>query len=289
MDSSMSTPGQENVRKYFRYVVDNHKLPSLPVVAGKVLEMIQDPDLNVQKLCRVLSDDTALSGRVLAVARSPHYAQRNVPTTLVGAVQVLGFRTLSNVVVASATHSLCIKGNKVSEKLWNHSLAVALATRILCRRSGLRNEEQAFLAGLMHDVGEMILVHGDPRGFEQLVKDVEKGRCDTIAKEQETYGFNHTLIGVTLLDAWNIDSQIRHAVLQHHSYDAPDDPYSMAATLRCADYLSSKADLGFFSALPTPERKAMSAVRCERDEEIADVVGEIRQAYEQESSLFRPL
>jgi HD-like signal output (HDOD) protein len=135
----------------------------------------------------------------------------------------------------------------------------------------------------------MILVHGDPRGFEQLVKDVEKGRCDTIAKEQETYGFNHTLIGVTLLDAWNIDSQIRHAVLQHHSYDAPDDPYSMAATLRCADYLSSKADLGFFSALPTPERKAMSAVRCERDEEIADVVGEIRQAYEQESSLFRPL
>jgi putative nucleotidyltransferase with HDIG domain len=289
MDSNLSTAGQENVRKYFRYVVENHKLPSLPVVAGKVLEMIQDPDLNVQKLCRVLSDDTALSGRVLAVARSPHYAQRNVPTTLVGAVQVLGFRTLSNVVVASATHSLCIRGNKVSEKLWNHSLAVALATRILCKRAGLRNEEQAFLAGLMHDVGEMILVHGDPRGFEQLVKDVEKGQCEIIAKEQETYGFDHTLIGVTLLDAWNIDSQIRHAVLQHHAYDAPDDAHSMPANLRCADYLCAKADLGFFSALPVPDPKAMSAVRCERNEEIAEVVEQIRQAYDQESSLFRPL
>lgn len=289
MVSSMSTAGQENVRNYFRYVVDNHKLPSLPVVAGKVLEMIQNPDLNVQKLCRVLSDDTALSGRVLAVARSPYYAQRNVPTTLVGAVQVLGFRTLSNVVVASATHSLCIKGNKVSERLWNHSLAVALATRIVCKRAGLRNEEQAFLAGLMHDVGEMILVHGDARGFEELVKEVAKGQCQIIAKEQEVYGFDHTLIGVTLLDAWNIDSQIREAVLRHHAYDAADDSHSMAANLRCADYLCSKADLGFFSVLPPPDAKAMSAVRCEREDEIADVVGQIRQAYEQESALFRPL
>jgi putative nucleotidyltransferase with HDIG domain len=287
--SGMESTGQDNVRKYFRYVVDNHKLPSLPLVAGKVLEMIQDPDLNVQKLCRVLSDDTALSGRVLAVARSPHYAQRNVPTTLVGAVQVLGFRTLSNVVVASATHSLCIKGNKVSEKLWNHSLGVALATRLLCRRAGLRNEEQAFLAGLMHDVGEMILVHGDPRGFEQLVHKVEEGQCEIIAKEQEVYGFDHTLIGVTLLDAWNIDSEIRHAVLQHHAYGAPDDPKSMAASLRCADYLSAKADLGFFSALPAPDAGAMSAIGCDSAEEMANVVTQIRQAYEDESALFRPL
>jgi hypothetical protein len=63
----------------------------------------------------------------------------------------------------------------------------------------------------------------------------------------------------------------------------------MAANLRCADYLCSKADLGFFSVLPLPDAKAMSAVRCEREDEIADVVGQIRQAYEQESALFRPL
>lgn len=113
-------------------MVEHHKLPSLPAVAGKVLQMIQDPDLNVQELSRILSDDAALAGRVLAVARSPYYAQRNLPTTLVGAVKVLGFRTLSDVVMATATHSLYIKGNEISEKLWNRSLGVALATRIFC-------------------------------------------------------------------------------------------------------------------------------------------------------------
>src|SRR5512142_1861415 len=119
VNSTLASSGQEKVRTYFRYVVEHHKLPSLPAVAGKVQQMIQNPDLNVQKLSRVLSDDAALAGRVLAVARSPYYAQRNLPTTLVGAVQVLGFRTLSDVIMATATHSLYIKGNETSEKLWN--------------------------------------------------------------------------------------------------------------------------------------------------------------------------
>jgi putative nucleotidyltransferase with HDIG domain len=289
MESIPSRSGQENVRKYFRYVVENHKLPALPVVAGKVLEMIQDPDLNVQKLCRVLSDDTALSGRVLAVARSPYYAQRNVPTTLVGAVQVLGFRTLSNVVVATATHSLCIKGNKISEKLWSHSLGVALATRIVCQRAGMRNEEQAFLAGLMHDVGEMILVHGDPRGLEQLVREVERSQGDLVLKEREVYGFDHTMIGVSLLDAWNIDSQIRDSVLQHHAYDSKDDPQSMTACLRSAEYVCAKADLGFFSMPPAPPPAVMDSIGCKSEAEMAGVVAQVRQAYEAESALFRPL
>jgi HD-like signal output (HDOD) protein len=106
-----------NVRKYFREVVESHKLPSLPAVAGKVLQLILDPDVSVQKLCRVLADDIALAGRVLAVSRSPLYAQRNPPKTLIDAVHVLGFRTLNSVVVASATHNLCVKSNKTSERL----------------------------------------------------------------------------------------------------------------------------------------------------------------------------
>ena len=84
---------QENVRKYFREVMQKHQLPVLPVVVMKVLEMVQDPDCDVRTLCRVLSDDAALAGRVLAISRSAHYAQRTLPTNLQAAVQVLGFRT----------------------------------------------------------------------------------------------------------------------------------------------------------------------------------------------------
>ena len=89
IDPSVAT-AQDNVRKYFRKVMERHELPALPFVASKVLDMIQDPDLNVRQLCRVLADDTALAARVLSVSRTAHYAQRTLPTTLLGAVQVLG-------------------------------------------------------------------------------------------------------------------------------------------------------------------------------------------------------
>lgn len=281
--------GEEKVRKYFRYVVENHKLPSLPVVAGKVLQMIQDPDLSVQNLCRVLSDDAALAGRVLAVSRSPYYTQRTLPTTLLGAVQVLGFRALSNVVVANATHSLYIKGNPISEKLWNHSLAVALATRILHTRAGSRDRDHAFLAGLMHDVGEMILVHGDSHGFATLVEKAEATRSQLADKEQKAYGFDHTQVGVTLLEAWNIDAQIREAVLHHHNYDAANkEPRTLAASIMCADYLAAKAGLDFYYEPPVPGPELLSVFDCESEQQVDEIVEQIRAAYEEESALFRP-
>ena len=286
--SGVGSSPQDRVRKYFRDVVEKQKLPALPMVAGKVLQMIQDPDLNVQKLCRVLSDDAALAGRVLVVSRSPAYAQRNVPTSLVGAVQVLGFRTLNNVVVASATHSLCLKGNKTSERLWNHSLAVALTMRLISRRFGFRDGEQAFLTGLMHDVGEMILVHGDPRGFEQLGADVQKSGCQMMDKEQDYYELDHTLIGMTLLDSWDLDPKISQAALNHHSDVVQDETNELAALLAVADYLTAKAELGLFAEPPEPSAEMLARVQCDSEVGLAGTIEAVRAAYAEESALFRP-
>lgn len=280
--------GQENVRRYFQDVVKSHKLPALPVVAAKILDMIQDPDVNVQKLSRLLSDDAALAGRVLAVSRSPLYAQRKLPTTSIEAVQVLGLRTLTNIVLANAMHNLHVKGNPASQKLWNHSLAVALAARILCKRIGLRDGDQAFLAGLMHDIGQMIFVYGDPVGFADLCDEAQRVRCPITAKEQETYKFDHALIGLTLLDTWNIDSQIGLAVLNHHSEIAGENTSELATILTLADFLCAKADLGFIVE-PTPPTMGMRA-KCHLDSEesIGAFVQEIREVYDEESALFQP-
>ena len=281
------TIGQDNVRKYFRTVMERHELPALPFVASKVLDMIQDPDLNVRQLCRVLSDDTALAARILAVSRSAHYAQRNLPTSLLGAVQVLGFRTLRNVVITIATQGLFLTNNKISEKLWSHSLAVALASRILSARVRFRDTEQAFLAGLLHDVGEMILLHGDPKGFERLGQEVQGTQCLMIDKEQEVYGFDHALIGLTLLDSWNIDSEIGQAVLHHHSEMNDDSGNGLGAILATADYFCFKANLGFFAAPRAPSAEMLAKCDCDTDALLDETVQEIRTAFEQESALFR--
>ena len=285
--NSTGATAQENVRKYFREVMQKHQLPSLPVVVMKVLEMLQDPDFDVRALCRVLSDDAALAGRVLAISRSAHYAQRTLPTSLHGAVQVLGFRTLRNVLFAASTQNLLLGNGKFAEKLWSHSLAAALAARLLCRRLGIRDLDQAFLAGLLHDVGKMILLHGDSRGFEQMCLALSDEKCSMVDKEKETFGFDHAFIGRTLLDSWNMDGQICEAVLRHHEPEMSTDFKSLTAIIHMADYVCFQAKLGFFSEPPAPALGMMAEFGCHSPESFEQLVAEVRQAYDEESSLFR--
>lgn len=279
---------QEQVRKYFREVMERHKLPPLPAVITTVLRLVEDPDLDIRELCRVLSDDVALASRILAISRSMHYAQRNLPTNLRGAIQVLGLRTLRSVALASATQSLWACDTKVSEKLWQHSLAAALASRMLSRRAHCRDSEEAFLAGLMHDVGEMILLHGDPSGFEKIWRETRGGPAAVLEKEQEMYGFDHSLIGTTLLECWNLDSKIGGAVCKHHDFESEDEPTTLNTIIRVADYLCFRADLGFLSEPPAPAQEVLAEFGCDGEESLEQAVTELRTAFDEESALFQP-
>ena len=283
MMSDTAASREEKVRDYYRKVLDSHKLPSLPLVASRVLEMIQDPDISVQKLCRVLADDAALSGRVLTISRSPQYAQRNLPTNLTAAVQVLGFRTLRSVVTAHATQSLCMKGNKTSERLWRHSLGVALAMRLLCKRVGLRDGDLGFLAGLMHDIGQMILIQGDPAAYAGIGPSKAESIVDL---EQATYGLDHTMIGFTLLNSWNMDSDVVQAALNHHSEIPANGDNRLSTLLTVANALCWKADLGFCLEPPGPSAEALALCGCGDEASTKQIVAEIREAYQHESALF---
>ncbi len=145
--------------------------------------------------------------------------------------------------------------NKVSGKLRSHSLAVALACRILSQRVGYQDVEQAFLTGLLHDIGEMILFHGDQQGFERLLLQAQESKRPLVEMEKETYAFDHAFIGLTLLDSWSIDSEIGKAVLKHHESGGDAASEGLAGMLEMADYLSFWADLGFFPSLPLRRRR----------------------------------
>jgi putative nucleotidyltransferase with HDIG domain len=285
--SNKTKTSQENLHRHLREVMERHKLPSLPIVVTKVLNMLSDPDFSVRQLSRVISDDTALASRTLAISRSARYAQRHQPTTVHEAILVLGYQTLRNIVMATAAQSFLTRKNKIAEKLWSHSLAAALAARILSQRVGLKDSELAFLAGLLHDVGEMILLHGDPKGFEQLVSELQQTKEPIVEKEKELYSFDHSSIGVALLDFWNIDSRIGEAVLCHHDQEDSPDPKSLITILSMVDYLCFKADLAF-SEPPAPAPQVISAFGCEDEASLEELVQEVRQAFDEESVLFKP-
>jgi putative nucleotidyltransferase with HDIG domain len=265
-------------------VIKRHKLPSLPMVVTKVLNMLKDPDFSVRELSRIISDDTALASRTLAIARSGHYVQRRQATTVHDAILVLGFHTLRNVVMATAAQSFVTRKSKVSERLWSHSLAAALASRLLAQRTRFFDPEIAFLAGLLHDVGELVLLHGDPRGFEIML---EEAGTSWILNEKQTFGFDHCAVGTALLDHWNIDETISDAIIHHHERVQALNPGSLGQILAMADYVCFRANLGFYSEPPLPSADARRIFDCEEIAALDELVQEVRQAYDKESVLFR--
>ena len=277
----------EKVRRYFREVSERHKLPPLPVVVATALKMIRDPDVEIAALCRVLSDDAALTARVLSLSRSPIYGRRHLPVSLHEAITVLGLRALRRALLAAATHTLCRANTQVSKALWNHSLAAALAAQTLARAVKSGEADRAFLVGLLHDVGEMVLLHGDPGGSEKLWRRAQEEKLPMIECEKAAYGFDHTLIGLTLIDCWNLEHEIGEALLTHHNHD--DDgaqPDSLDALLRMADYLAHAAGLGFFTEPPFPPEPVLRFFGCDTPEGLARLVEEVREAFEAENSLF---
>ena len=276
---------RENLSQHLREVMARHKIPSPPLVVTRVLRMLKDPDFGVRQLSRVISDDPSLASRTLALSRSPRYGLRRPPQTVHEAILVLGLQTLRNVVLATAAQSFLARNSKIARKLWSHSLAAALAARMLARRSGFADSELAFLAGLLHDVGEMVLLHGDPRGFEQIIEDVQLDKVSLVDKEKEVYAFDHASIGVALLEFWNIDAQISDAVLRHHERDGKPEAQSLKTILRMADHLCHRADLGFFADNDAPY-PLLCAFGCDDAGVLADLLEQLKKAFEEERMLF---
>ena len=130
----------------------------------------------------------------------------------------------------------------------------------------------------------MLFLHGDPDGYENLLMGVQAARRPIVEAEREVYGVDHALMGHTILNRWNLDGQIIHATLKHHSDGASNN--ELANLLTVADYLSSRGNLGFVTQPSPPPEPLLS--RCGLDDEaaIALFLGELAQAYREESALF---
>lgn len=287
VDNASGDDARQQVRAYFREVSERCKLPPLPAIVSSGLRLVRDPNVNMAKLSRLLSDDPALVARIFTVSRSAFYGRYTPPKTLVQAVQVLGLRTVQRILVASTAQSLCRDRSPIATTLWEHSLAVALTSELLARQSGFRELETAFLAGLLHDVGQMVLLHGDGPGFKALAKKIQEEKAPVLVREKEIYGSDHTLIGVVLMDCWEFDGEVGNALMHHHDdIFVSQEPDSLASMLRVADYLTGLAGFGFLSEPLPPPPEALAHWGCGSEEAIQEMTERVRQAIDAEKSLY---
>ncbi|MDP2792600.1 MAG: HDOD domain-containing protein [Sulfurisoma sp.] len=237
-------------------------LPSLPTVVMELLQTMGEEDVDIDRLARGIGHDQALAARTLRVANSPFYGMQGRIDTIAEAITVLGFVNIRSLVttagIATAWPTSGAAGFEAGV-IWRHSLGVACCAATLARLAKLR-PETLFLAGLLHDIGRLVLVVTHPAAYAEILLRRKQEDCLLLDAERAVLGFDHAQIGSELCRHWRIPAPIAAAVERHHRVNpaAPRVPADMADVVHVADVLTHALDLaGDPDALvPPPEAAA---------------------------------
>ena len=234
--------------KVKRVVSNIRNLPTPPIVFHQIQKVINDPGVSAVKVASILAEDPAMSAKVLRMTNSAFYGLAKEIESVKQAVVIIGFEAIKNLVLSASVLDM-FKGKNLDEEYqewyWRHSLSSAFCCRLLARKvksRGFVDPDAAFSAGLLHDVGKMVVCCYLPEEYAKL-KEERKTDHDSSdqAIEERVLGFNHAQVGGFLGTQWKIPHKLVEAITYHHNPQdcQEDDPTAYLVYL--ADYISKKA------------------------------------------------
>jgi putative nucleotidyltransferase with HDIG domain len=219
-------------------------LPSLPVIVMELLNSIDQDDVDIAVLARKVSYDQALTAKTLRLANSSSFARQVRVTTIQQAITFLGFQATRNLIMTAAITGSFPSGRcpGFNDKgFWRHSIATAVCARALARRLRF-NQDYAFTAGLLHDIGRLALVSGYPDAYREVIEWHAAQPSGWLQAERAVLGVDHVDAGVALAEHWNFSDTMRQAIAYHHAPDAQGAGF-LAAIVHVADAVVHALDL----------------------------------------------
>lgn len=231
--------GKENAKFQF-------EIPRFSATASQLVDTLNKGDANVPSVVQLIECEPTISSQVLRLANSPIYGASRVITTIGHAIVVLGFRCVAQQAIAAASGSL-FKADDAACKVhrldtYSQSLAVATTARLIAKQTKVTNPDEAFLCGVVHDVGKLVLFQYAGEAYAQMLDLYPHEK--SLAPEIETYGISHASLGRQCGIAWSLPGHMCVTIANHHlPLEAVAD--SLSKTLICAAYLAKKWQLGF--------------------------------------------
>lgn len=219
-------------------------LPAMPHVVAALLESIDDPEVTIHTVQSIIGKDPALAAKVLRLANSAFYGFPREIATIREAVLVLGLRTVRGLALAASAASvmgLDLPAYRLGRfALWRHSVLVGTIAKRLSKEAGEKASEIAFAAGLLHDVGKILLepvVARHAAAFGEV-----RAAASPAAAERQVLGFDHADVGRLLVAKWRLPEALEAATGFHHRPGGAPEPYRLLAeTVSCADWLAHRA------------------------------------------------
>ncbi len=259
-------------------------IPPLPEVVTEVLRLLDEKEVSLEDFEAVLQADTALVAKMLRIANSPFYGLMRQLTCVKDAIMVLGFRGLRSLVLAVGTSRFLSRDFSLyghdGKGLWLHSLSAAAASRQLAIHLGKdeRVRSEAFVSGLLHDVGKVFLA----TFLAELGADFRSvSEAKLVEAERKTLHIDHEEAGQIVIDRWSLD-QVFSDVVRHHHAEATLglEQQELTSIVQAADALSSELGHGFATPDPTMATTCDRALTELGIEDLSEIRADMKEAME---------
>lgn len=266
------------------------ELGSPPVVYARLMEVIDDPRTGASDVAEVISLDAALTVRLLKLVNSAGFARRRQIDSVSQAVGVLGTTRVRDLALATSVTTFF---KDVPPELihaadfWRHSLATGVGASVI---AGLRNEpnaERFFVAGLLHDIGRLVLYLSAPVEAKTILQHADERQIMLYEAERELTGFDHGTIGGTLMEHWNMPDGLTQSIAHHHHPSGTAAYAVEAATVHLADIFAHRLELGRSGEGLVPPMWSEALERLAIDPDVLpETLEQIEQRYRDTVRLF---
>jgi HD-like signal output (HDOD) protein len=237
---------------------------NIPVQAGVISNLIKVDILShhcFQELDDLISSDQGVASLVLRVVNSALYSRGNKVATIPLAISLLGFGVVRSLALLAFSRSLFSHTRNAQFRLhiWQHSLLTAIASQNICEKMGFpKLMDEAFIAGLMHDTGKVLMFTHNPGLYEKVLRDVFESDCSPAHAEQQWFGFDHCQVGLEAVGEWKLPPRFSSYMGSDISHSHPQMlPDTVVLCLTAANYLVKAAGVGANPCVEETKRKSV--------------------------------
>ena len=273
------------------------ELESMPIQAARAFQLASDPKSNSSDFVKIIEQDEALGAKIIRVANSVYFFRGTKATDIEKAVANIGLDELRCLLTASMLKNLLTSKHPLRKQIWANSVAVAIACRTLSQYTDAISSSEAFLAGLVHDVGKLVILRKHGHLYEKVVARVSSGDLTFIEAEEEFFETNHVETGKWVAESWSFPDAAIKAIAQHHDpwpkdQNAQKRNTSIAMIVKAADTIAHAKGIGHPTAFRGFQRanedhlKNVYAQLEIAPDAAANLISNFVKQFEEESGMF---
>ena len=222
---------KEKIRRKIKSIKN---LPTLPKVAQEISKMVEDDKTSATELGKIISTDTAISGRVLRLVNSSFYGFPGKISSISNAIILLGFDVVKSLIICVSVFEMMEKGIL---GLWEHSLGCTIASRLIAKKVKGCDPEEVSVAGLLHDIGKIVVSIQLAEDYEEIKKTIAEKKINFSKAEKEVLELTHEDLGGWLAESWNLPVGLREPISFHHHPQQAQKAKLATAIVHLADFL----------------------------------------------------